>query len=403
MKILIALSFSPWPVTRGTDRLIVNLLRGLSRRHQVKLVTMVLERKGISALRELEGDGITVEAMLAPQRKSVFHRVTLKFWNLLRSAVMRIPVQTLYAAPTSYLNLVAGTARNWNPDLTIVNYWHLWELAEMLGGSEKALLTHDLDFMNYPERIRAENGRVRKMLSGYNFRIKTEAEMKAYRSFDRILTVTGKEAAELEQYLDETGKKIIPLPMAMDLEQFKPEESERPGNFILLMGVFYSDFNRDSLMYFLERIFPKIIGRKPDARLEIVGPGVPEGVADSLYERGVVRGRVDDIAVYLRDCAVMVLPLRFAAGVRIRMLEAAAAGTPVVSTSAGVAGLEIRSGVEYIQADDPDEFSARVVELLEDRQLAVRIGMGARKWAEENISLSSYPDRLDAVLERLME
>ena len=403
MKILIALSFSPWPVRRGTDRLIVNLLRGLSRRHQVKLVTMVLERKGIGTLRELEGEGITVEAIIAPHRKSLFHRVILKLWNLIRSIFMRVPVQTLYAAPRPYLDLVGRIARSWNPDLTIVNYWHLRELAEMLEGMEKALLTHDLDFMNYPERIKNKRGRFRKLISEYNLRVKAEAEIKAYHSFDRILTVTSKEATDLEHYLGDSRKKIIALPMAIDLEQFKSEEPGRRENIILLMGVFYSDFNRDSLIYFLERIFPEIIDLKPDARLEIVGPGVPDGIAKSLGERGVVRGRVQDIEIYLRECSVMVLPLRFAAGVRIRMLEAAASGTPVVSTSAGVGGMELKSGVEYIQADDPSEFAARVVEILDDRKLAGRISAGVRKWAEENISLSSYPDRLETVLEGLLE
>lgn len=403
MKILIALSYSPWPVERGTDRLIVNLLRGLSRRHQVKLVTMVLEREGIVALRELEGDGITAEGMLAPHRKSFFHRVALKFWNLLRSIAMSIPVQTLYSAPRAYLDLVADTARSWNPDLTIVNYWHLRELAGMLEGMEKALLTHDLDFMNYPEGILAERGKLRKMAAGHRFRVKARAEIEAYRSFDRILTVTEKEAAELEQYLRDSRKKIIPLPMAMDLEQFKAGESERRENIILLMGIFYSDFNRDSLIYFLERIFPEILEINPDARLEIVGPGVPGGVAESLGERGVVWGKVEDIKDYLRKCSVMALPLRFAAGVRIRMLEAAASGTPVVSTSVGVGGLKIRNGVEYLRADDPSEFAARVSEVLADRELARKLSAGARKWAEKNISLSSYPDRLEPVLKRLLE
>lgn len=403
MKILIALSFSPWPVRRGTDRLIINLLRGLSRRHQVKLATMVLEREGLTALRELEGDGVTVEAMVAPHRKSLFHRVVLKLWNLFRSVIMRVPVQTLYAAPRAYLDMVAGAARNWNPDLTIVNYWHLRKLAGMLKGSEKALLTHDLDFMNYPERIRAEKGKLRKALTGYRLRVKAETEKRAYRAFDRILTVTGKEAADLEQYLGNSRKKIIELPMAMDLEKFKTGGSERQKNVILLMGVFYSDFNRDSLIYFLETIFPKITDLKPDARLEIVGPGVPGDISESLGDRGTVRGRVEDIAEYLQKCSVMVLPLRFAAGVRIRMLEAAASGTPVVSTSSGVGGLNMRSGVEYIRADDPSEFALRVVDVLNDHQLAEGISERARKWAEDNISLSSYPDRLEPVLKRLLE
>jgi glycosyltransferase involved in cell wall biosynthesis len=94
----------------------------------------------------------------------------------------------------------------------------------------------------------------------------------------------------------------------------------------------------------------------------------------------------------------MVLPLRFSGGVRIRMMEAAAMGVPVVSTPAGVAGMGLEAGVHYMEAGNPAVMAEAVSNLLESPEMALRLGTGARLWAQENISMDNYPDRLDRML-----
>jgi glycosyltransferase involved in cell wall biosynthesis len=341
--------------------------------------------------------------MLAPHRKSFFHRVYFKIRNLLLSWLRGVPDRVLYAAPPAYLNLVNLTALRWKPDMTVINYWYLYKLSRMIAGGRKVLLTHDLDFLKYAEEEDRSGSRPADIISGRRYRRQTELELSAYRCFRRIITVTESEADELKRFLKEPDKIVRTLPMAMDLKLFDTESGMREKNLILFMGVFYSDFNSDALSYFMEDIFVEIISRMPEARLDIVGPGADPEVAASYGEKVTVLGRVGDIRDYLRRASVMVLPLRFAAGVRIRMLEAAAAGLPVVSTSTGVRGLDITSGEEYIEADEPVEFAESVVRILEDEELAERIGRGARKWAEDRISISSYPERLGIMLKALMQ
>jgi glycosyltransferase involved in cell wall biosynthesis len=114
-------------------------------------------------------------------------------------------------------------------------------------------------------------------------------------------------------------------------------------------------------------------------------------------------GGVEDIRPYLGACSVMVLPLRFCGGVRIRMMEAAAMGTPVVSTPVGVAGMGLKAGNDYLEAQTGAEIALAILHLLRDGGEARRIGAGARRWAEENISMESYPARLDALFEKIFE
>lgn len=401
MRVLVALSYSPYPVTRGTDRLIMNLLTGLSRDHRVRLVTMSLSRGGVERLREIENDKISVRAIIAPHRKNAFYKISYKMLNIIRSAILRIPLYTLYASPEKYLKAVGEEASKWDPDIVLVNYWHLFKLAERLENVEKALITHDLDFRVQRERFSRKKGLLAKVITRMNGKLSEKTEARAYRIFDRILTVTERDALELRRIFGDGEKIITPLPMAIDMESFDPSLYRRENDSILFMGAFESDFNRDALEFFLSSVFPRILETRPGARLEIVGSGASRYVGSFNSPGVIARGKVEDVIPYLGRCSVMVLPLRFGGGVRVRMLEAAAMGTPVVSTPIGVEGLGLNDGEEYIEAKDEYEFSRAVIRVLQDGQLAERLSGNARRWAEKQISLSTYPDRLNEALGKL--
>ena len=167
------------------------------------------------------------------------------------------------------------------------------------------------------------------------------------------------------------------------------------------MGTFYSDFNRDALRFFASEVLPVVRSKNPEARLEVVGHGVDASLRAAAGPGVSFAGGVEDIRPYLGACSVMVLPLRFCGGVRIRMMEAAAMGTPVVSTRVGVAGMGLEAGKDYLEGRTGAEIALAILHLLRDGGEARRIGALARRWAEKNISMESYPARLDALFEKI--
>jgi len=399
LKIVIALSYSPYPIRSGTDRLVMNLIRGLSERHYVKLVTMTLERQNIEKLREIENERVSVTAIIAPQRRGFAGKLFCRVKNILLLLFSRIPHDTLYAAPGRYLKLVKRVARSWKADLVLVNYWHLYKLHKMLRGFEVVLVTHDLDYLVHPGRISSTSGFFRRWLKSIDIAMKMRIEKEAYRSFDKILTVNVQEAEELKKYFNDREKVVKALPMAIDLGRFNPSGYRRKPNRVLLIGNFISDFNADALDFMVNSIFPLILKEKPQTVLDIVGAGVPEDVMKKKGDEIIFRGRVKDVVPYLGMCSILVIPLRFAGGVRIRMLEAAAMGVPVVSTPVGVKGMNLCNGREYIEASGAEEFASAVIKLLDDEELAHEISRNVRCWAEKEISLGTYPERLQNVLE----
>ncbi len=403
MKIVVTVPYTPWPVTRGTDRLIINLIEGLSKRHEVTLVTMTLSKNGLERLAEIEKKGIKVSAMVAPHRQGASGKLIRKVRNIISAYFRGIPQDVSYSAPPEFLRLIADTAEEESADIVLASYWHMYRLSDYVSDSKLALVTHDMEYIVNRDRL--------KLASTGDSRIKSEKEAarlerietEAYRRFDTILTVTASDAGVLKGIAAYEDKKILPLPLALDLSVFSPGAFERESDRILFLGSFHSDFNRDAFRYFTSDVFPLIRREVPGAVLEVVGHGVDDRLRNEAGEGVEFTGGVEDIVPYLGRSSLMVLPLRFSGGVRIRMMEAAAMGTAVVSTPAGVAGMGLEAGSDYLEAPDAKSMADSVVSLLRNRDEAARIGGNARRWAERSISMENYPDRLDAMFAMLRD
>ena len=397
MRIVVALPYTPWPVASGTDRLAINLLEGLRARHQVTLVTMTLSGPDLERLAQIERPGLFVRAILAPHRRGSAGRI----WQKARTTALElfegVPAKVSYAAPPQLLRHIARAAAEAHADIVLANYWHLYRLPAFVRGPRLALITHDLDFLVAPLRAKLQGVR-----PGRRARAAERIELAAYRSYETILTVTGADAETLAAHPAAEGKRVIPLPLAMDLSTFAPPDKPREPDTVLVMGTFHSDFNLDALRFFIDGIVPPLLEIRPDARIVVVGQGVPGEIRASAPPAVVFTGGVADVTPYLRRCAAMALPMRFCGGVRIRMMEAAAAGTPTVSTSIGVAGMGLEPGRDYLEADDPRRFAEALARILSDAVEARRLGENARHWAEERLSMETYPDRLERMIEKIM-
>jgi glycosyltransferase involved in cell wall biosynthesis len=401
VRIVVAIPFSPWPVRRGIDRLIMNLLAGLSAHHEVVLVTMALGRDDLARLREIEGPRTRVEAMLAPHRRGFGQKIWHKARNLAKGAITGVPAQVSYAAPRPYLELIADTARSFRADIVLASYWHLYRLPDYADPEKLVLVTYDLDFLVNPGRVRLRPRGIPRAVAALRARSLERIERMAYERYERILTVTEADAEVLGRDPSLRGKRIASLPLALDLSEFDPTAHRRANDGVLLLGSFHADFNIDAYRFFVREVVPLLLERHPAARIEIVGEGLGEGMKRLAPPAVSFSGYVENITPHIGRCSVMVLPMRFCGGVRIRMLEAAAMGTPVVSTPVGVAGMGLTAGVEYLEADSAEAMAEAIAGLLHDADEAARIGDAARRWAEEHISMESYPDRLDALMERL--
>ena len=122
----------------------------------------------------------------------------------------------------------------------------------------------------------------------------------------------------------------------------------------------------------------------------------------SFLEKHVqLTGLVDDVRPIVRKSSVAIVPVNSGGGTRLKVLEAMALGTPVVSTSKGAEGLDMLDGEHLLIADDPQAFAAQTIRLLEDSALRERLARNARRHVEQCYDWAEIGERFTDLVEQV--
>jgi glycosyltransferase involved in cell wall biosynthesis len=134
-----------------------------------------------------------------------------------------------------------------------------------------------------------------------------------------------------------------------------------------------------------------VLERHPEAHFDVVGAETERllKLAVRFGDRVLIHGRVPDVRDYLARSAVLVVPLRIGGGMRLKLLEAFAAGKAVVATSIGAEGNIAQNGNELLIADTPEDFAHAIGRLLDDEKLRRALGERARTLVETHYSWPS--------------
>ena len=146
--------------------------------------------------------------------------------------------------------------------------------------------------------------------------------------------------------------------------------------------------NQDAVMFFCTKVLPLIRARtSAPLRVRIAGAGAPPNLAPLARIEGVrFTGHAEDMAGEYADAEAVVVPIRGGGGTRIKVLEAFAYQRPVISTSAGIEGIEATPGEHFLLADTPQEFADQCVTLMNDTERASALAQSAYQLVTESYS-----------------
>ena len=167
-----------------------------------------------------------------------------------------------------------------------------------------------------------------------------------------------------------------------------PIHDKTGGANILYVGAMGYPPNANGAIFFSQEVWPLIQQNyRQVLRLWIVGFRPPETVLRLADDPNIeVTGGVDSVIPYYRDADMVIVPLHFGGGTRIKILEAMAIGRPVVSTTLGAEGIDYTHGENILIADTPDAFADACVALLDDPDMAAGLVAGGRKLVSEKYS-----------------
>jgi glycosyltransferase involved in cell wall biosynthesis len=292
-------------------------------------------------------------------------------------------------------------------DLAIIAFWHvaegfLTELREACPSTRLVVDSVDLHFVrDLRDKLRgqdtSETGQLGTSQAGELIR-----ELNAYAAADAVLTVSDKEADLIN---DLTGRHdfALTLPDTEELPRSRVPLRERRG--ILFLGNFLHAPNRDAASYLCKEIVPRLNpSLLSEHEISIVGTEAGEQVGDLAAGLPNVKvvGWVPSVIPYLNSARVSVVPVRYGAGTKRKIVQALMVGTPSVTTAVGAEGLGVRDRREVLIADDPSEFAAAIERLLK-RQLAWRgLARRGRRHVLRLHGRAAVEARFDQVLEAVL-
>jgi glycosyltransferase involved in cell wall biosynthesis len=217
-------------------------------------------------------------------------------------------------------------------------------------------------------------------------------EASAIKRFDRAIVVSRDDLARLREIGCTLPAAVIPN--GVDTRSLQPLPPAQ-GDELLFVGTMGYFPNREAVRWMAREILPLIREQRPQCRLTVVGTGGEKHLAD-LEQQGMleITGAVPDLLPWYQRSQVAVVPLLSGGGTRLKILEAMALQRPVVSTTLGCEGIELQHGRDVMLADDPRAFARAVLQLLEDRELSLRLARAGRAQVERNYDWDLLSARL---------
>jgi glycosyltransferase involved in cell wall biosynthesis len=288
--------------------------------------------------------------------------------------------------------------------LAIVAYWHVAErfLPGLRRASPQARVvvdSVDLHFLrDIREKLRADAGSAPGQLDA-GLADELIREINVYAAADAVLTVSRKEADLINDFAGRQDLALA-LPDAEELARSPVPRRERRG--ILFLGNFRHAPNVDAASYLCEEIVPRLDpSLLAEHEISIVGTAAEEHMRDLAGGLPHVKtvGWVPSVLPYLEAARVSVVPLRYGAGTKRKIIQSLMVGTPTVTTTVGAEGLAVRNRRELLIADDPFAFAAGIEHLVKRPLLWRRLARRGRKLVRGLHGRATVEARLDEVLQ----
>jgi polysaccharide biosynthesis protein PslH len=271
---------------------------------------------------------------------------------------------------------------NRHPQIAQLEFTQMAQYAKDCAPARTILVEHDITFDLYTQLLAlGEDWDVRQQLKLWK-----GFETAAWRNVDRVIVMSERDRSAV------TGGNPELLPNGVDLDRFRPPADPPEPGRLLFIGSFAHLPNLLAVEFFLRDVWPRLTG----AKLHLIAGGRHEYHLDrsqvrlDLDQPGIaVEGFVSDVRPAYARAAVVIAPLRASAGTNIKILEAMAMGRAIVSTSAGVNGLDLAPGKDFLLAESAVEFARCIETLLSDPAECARLGVAARRSVERQYNWDS--------------
>ncbi len=255
--------------------------------------------------------------------------------------------------------------------------YHIWQsLAKKIGNRVKRYYFNDLK-----SRIR-------------------HFEHSSWKKYDLLLPITMKDAEVVHKM--KLPNDMLVAPFGIDVDQIMVNPSVEKWN-VYHLGAMDWIPNREGVQWFIESVWPKVHRAMPRLEFFFAGRHMPDYMK-SFEGNGVhCLDEVPSAEEFIADKKILVVPLWSGSGIRVKILEAMAAGKIVITTANGIKGISANHGVHYLLANRPEDFLRNLKWCLENKAEAQQVADNARKLVAEKYDYKhiavSITNKLDSMMD----
>ena len=395
MKILMLTPYLPFPDSSGGQIRSYNLIKDLSKKHEITLFSLIKDDSEKRFIPELAKYCTNVRVF--KRSKSPW---TLR--NILLTGFGPYPFLVIRNLSPKEKDAVKEEIEKVHYDLIHAETFYV--MPHIPKTKIPILLVEQtIEYLVYKHYVDGSKNLLIKWLLSIDVAKLRFWETKFWKKADGVVAVSESDRGEMLKLVPGLEINLVPNGVNLDFFEEKKNWSTKTPK-ILFIANFKWLQNVEAAELLLNEVFPLIHKKDSSVKVWIVGQHIPQEITECESDNIIIDDLDEDDQESIRkayfESSVFVSPLRGPGGTRLKHLAAMAAKLPLVTTSVGAEGLEATDGREVIIRDNPEGIAEAVLTVLTNEKLAKNIAENARKLVETKFSWFTMSEYLDDIYER---
>ncbi len=385
--------YLPYPLTSGGQTRSYNLIKNLSKKHEITLFSLIKDDKEKKYIPELEKYCKKVAVFKRPKSPWTLRNILLTGFGPYPFLVIR--------------NLVPEEKRALKEEMAKEKYdlihAETFYVMPHIPNTDIPVLLVDqtIEYLVYKHYVEEQSPFFLRPLLWIDILKLRFWETYYWKLSNRVVAMSDADRKAMKELVPSLRVDIVPN--GIDTEYFseKKEISIRTPK-VLYVGNFSWLQNVEAVEALVDKVWAKIKDEIPKVRLWIVGKNITDRVKRLKAPEIEITEGMPDIRDAYRASSVLVAPIEGPGGTRLKILEAMASSLPVVTTSVGAEGLGLEDGKQAIIKNDYEDLVESAIEVLKDKKLAKRLGVSGKKFVQENYTWQKSAELLDNIYKELV-
>ncbi len=403
MNILWLSHLVPYPPKGGVNQRSFNLMKELSKYHNVSIICFsqksqqpTLEKR-LEAVEGLSEVGKVIELFTFESDQSQLKQLFLAFKSLFTID----PYTVNWIKKSGVGPLINKTIEDHDIDLVHFDTISWAAYLKYTNNCKLVLNHHNVESHMMLRRAGKESSLLKKFYY-YQEGVKLKAyEKKVCGKFNLNITCSSTDTDRLLQAVP--GLQADTIPNGVDLDYFKPIGLEQRETSIVFAGGLSWYPNIAAMEFFVKQIWPKLVGEIPSVSMTVIGRNPPKWLSDFSKETKNfdVTGFVDDVRSYIDQATIYVCPINDGGGTKLKILDALAMGKAIVANEIACEGIAVVEGENVIFAEKPEEFVKQIKVLFKNSEMRKSIGVKGRELIEKEYDYINIGKKLDKLYSAL--